>query len=142
MKTQWQIYKELEQIPNGTFPPSANKLMIAFYQSKFWQNLVTQHYQDLSYPEKVEFLQHCLQLNNLDANVDKNKKFGLWQIIWAILNQPIHLPKPFSSQEPYVWTSCNHFGQLIWHIFDPKTGNTLELDSEEQVLVWLEKRHN
>lgn len=140
MKTQWQIYQELEQIPNGTVPPSTNKLMAAFYQSQFWQNLVNRRYQDLSDSEKIKHIQHCFNLNTTD--LDKIEKFTLWQVIWDILNQPIHFPKLFSSHEPYVWTSSNHFGQLIWHIFDPKTGNTLELDSEEQVLVWLEKRYD
>ena len=70
------------------------------------------------------------------------EKFNFFQTIWRILNQPLKLSPFLTQSEPYVWTSSNPLGHIQWHIYDPKNGQTYNLNSEEEVLGWLEKRES
>ena len=62
--------------------------------------------------------------------------------VTSLLEKPYssELSEVFQSPEPYVWKSSNPLGHIQWHIYDPKNGKTYDLNSEEEVLVWLEKR--
>jgi hypothetical protein len=43
--------------------------------------------------------------------------------------------------EPYIWQENDGTtGILWWHIYDPVTGDTLYMESADEVLAWLEKR--
>ncbi len=61
----------------------------------------------------------CLRLNRL------------WQNLTHIL----------ANDEPRVWPQLNRRGQIVsWHIYDPKSGYTIQLGSEIEVRLWLEHR--
>ncbi|HIK57411.1 MAG TPA: hypothetical protein IGS37_19880 [Synechococcales cyanobacterium M55_K2018_004] len=45
-----------------------------------------------------------------------------------------------TNAEPHVWTTRDH-GMSVWHAYDPLTGESLEVGSEEDVRVWLEERY-
>lgn len=138
MKTQWQIYQQLELIPDTVSLPSTDKGTSTFYQSKLWRKLVTFCSQHFSDQQKISHLKSCFQLDYADPQI--TEKFHLFLTIWRLLNQPIQLSEVFQSPEPYVWKSSNPLGHIQWHIYDPKNGQTYDLNSEEEVLVWLEKR--
>jgi hypothetical protein len=46
------------------------------------------------------------------------------------------------SGEPNIWQSMDRHGNLWWHAYDPATGQTSYLSSEEEVLMWLDQRHS
>ncbi len=55
---------------------------------------------------------------------------AIWQAVINVLN---------SSDEPKVWTSKDWFGQTVWNVYLPQSGQTIRLNSEEEVRVWLEE---
>ncbi len=138
MKTQWQIYRQLELIPDGVSLPSSDKGTSTFYKSKLWKKLVTSCSQHLSDQQKISHLKTCFQLDYSDPHI--TEQFHLFQTIWRFLNQPIQFSEVWQSSEPYVWKSYNFLGHIQWHIYDPKNGKTYDLNSEEEVVVWFEKR--
>lgn len=141
MKTQWQIYRQLELIPDTVSLPSPDKGTSVFYQGKLWRGLVNSWSKNLSETQKLSHLNTCFHLDYSDP--DLTEKFNLFQTIWQFLNQPINLSELFHpSSEPYVWTSSNPLGHIQWHIYDPQSGQTYDLNSEEEVLGWLEQRES
>ena len=48
----------------------------------------------------------------------------------------------FMSNEPRIRQKKNRFGKIFWKIYDPVGKQSFRLDSEEDVLVWLEERHH
>ncbi len=45
-------------------------------------------------------------------------------------------------KEPDIWQTLDRHGNLWWHAYDPATGKTSYLSSEEEVLMWLDQRHS
>lgn len=68
--------------------------------------------------------------------VKKPKLFSLvnkvWQYIVTVLAQ---------GQQPRIWQSCDRFGQIGWHGYDPVTERSVCRDSEDEIRVWLEERY-
>lgn len=46
------------------------------------------------------------------------------------------------TNEPDIWQTMDRHGNLWWHAYDPATGQTSYLSSEEEVLMWLDQRHS
>jgi len=138
MKTKWQIYRQLELIPDTVLLPSSEQGISRFYQGKIWHSLVNYCTKNLSEQQTFDHLDACFKLDNSDPNLIK--KFRFFQTIWLILNQPIQPDNFLTKSYPYIWKSSNFSGSAQWHIYDPQSGLTYDLDSEEDVLIWLEKR--
>jgi hypothetical protein len=47
-----------------------------------------------------------------------------------------------SGDEPRIWISHTATGEPCWNAYDPITGRRLYAATENDVLVWLEKRYN
>ncbi len=45
------------------------------------------------------------------------------------------------SNEPDIWQTRDRYGNVWWHAYDPVTGQTSYLSSEEEVLMWLDQWH-
>lgn len=45
------------------------------------------------------------------------------------------------SDEPRIWTSIEHDGQTVWHVFNPVDNSVLAMASEQEVRVWIEERY-
>ncbi|GAB4369991.1 MAG: hypothetical protein Kow00121_10330 [Elainellaceae cyanobacterium] len=43
------------------------------------------------------------------------------------------------SNEPRIWEISDAAGNFAWKIYDPMNDETLQLDSEQEVLSWLEQ---
>jgi hypothetical protein len=135
MKTKWQIYQQLELIPDTVLSPVDEKRISRFYRSKIWRSLVNYCTTNLSEKQIFDHLDSCFKIDLCDPNVTPKKYF--FKTIWLILNQPIQPSHFLNQSEPYIWKSHNFLGSSQWHIYDPKSGYTYDLDSEEDVLVWL-----
>jgi hypothetical protein len=46
------------------------------------------------------------------------------------------------SREPNIWQTMDRHGNLWWHAYDPTTGQTSYLSSQEEVLMWLDQRNS
>ncbi len=49
---------------------------------------------------------------------------------------------PGKTSEPAIWQTMDRYGNLWWHAYDPATGQTSYLSSEDEVLMWLDQRHS
>lgn len=47
-----------------------------------------------------------------------------------------------ASSEPHIWTTEDAQGHTHWKAFDPATNQFVDWLSEEELRVWLEKRHH
>ncbi|SKB13958.1 conserved hypothetical protein [Planktothrix sp. PCC 11201] len=140
MKTQWEIYRKLELIPETVSLPLDEQGISRFYQSKIWHSWVIFCAKNLSEQQTFDHIEGCFKLDSSDPN--STKRFHLFRTLWLILNQPIKFSHFSTKSEPYIWKSYNLGGSTQWHIYDPKSGLTYDLDSEEDVLSWLEKQNS
>ncbi|EAW36895.1 hypothetical protein [Lyngbya sp. PCC 8106] len=46
-----------------------------------------------------------------------------------------------NNSEPRIWQTKTRKGDLIWHIYDPKTGQSEHFSSEQDVRIWIEKQY-
>ena len=87
--------------------------------------------------------QSCQTSHSQDAPIDmthainspvKRIRYFLQQV-WQ------HLSHILANDEPRVWQRVNRRGEVIsWHIYDPRSGYTVQLGSEMEVRLWLEHR--
>ncbi|MGA9379475.1 MAG: hypothetical protein WBV73_11970 [Phormidium sp.] len=45
------------------------------------------------------------------------------------------------ASEPKVWQSSDRAGHTWWNAYDPTTGNSISLDSEAEMRMWIEERY-
>lgn len=136
MKTQWQIYKELELLPDSLSAPSERKFTGVTPLGKVWQRLIDAFAKKLSDQQQVEHLERSF------ARDCSFSPIITWQIIWTFLNQPLFVPSLSASSEPQIWTTLEGDGNIWWHVYDPMTGQKNVLGSEQEVLIWLEEHLN
>ncbi|MBD0300635.1 MAG: hypothetical protein ICV85_00190 [Tolypothrix sp. T3-bin4] len=67
---------------------------------------------------------------NKPAFVSKISKL-LQQIVVSLTKAP----------EPRIGTVKDRFGNIVWCVYDPITGQSARLDSETEVRIWLEQRY-
>ena len=47
-----------------------------------------------------------------------------------------------SDQEIQIWTTTDHYGNILWHAYNPLNDTRVILDSQEEMLRWVEQgRH-
>lgn len=134
MKTQWQIYKELELLPDSIPQPGADNRLFALHLNKVWRVLSNTLPAKLPHEQQVEYLEQCLVLDCGYYLAGNNT----WQKLWTLLNQLLWQPQ--SHTEPRIWQRLDRAGYTWWHVYDPTTGRTAQLESEEAVQIWLEER--
>lgn len=83
-KSQWQIYKELELIPDSVTYSQANNMTFAFGLDRVWRLLIIALTQELVEEQQVEYLERCLAVNNFD--VDSHKGSKTLQKLWTLMN--------------------------------------------------------
>jgi hypothetical protein len=133
MKTQWQIYKELELIPESVSKPEANPSLVAKQVDKAVRSLATQLDGKLHHEQQVDHLEYCLTLNPGATDA------GAWGKLRRSLGQFWQRLELMASSEPKIWQSPDRSGRMLWHIRDPKTGERIDLESEAEVYVWIEQ---
>ncbi len=131
MKNKWQIYQELELIPDSIPAPQATEKTLVRPLAEVWRSLINRLTKNLSYQQKIERLEKCLAR---DCVQHPNG----WQKLWLFLNQPIMKSSLSHFSEPLVWKTSDN-GQTWWHICEPLTGEQFVLDSEEEVRIWLDE---
>ena len=57
------------------------------------------------------------------------KIWGFWRDWWC------------SSNEPQISEITDSTGQTRWEIYEPVRDRTFQLESQQEVLAWLEQRH-
>lgn len=137
MKNQWQIYKELELIADAIPAPQTNPSFLSSWLIHLRRSRSDASPENLSPQQQVGFLEQCWTLDGSEVSATSD----IWQKIWKFLHQPLPLPKfrPTRS-EPQIQKTIDPTGQAWWYVFDPLTGQAAYLESEDEVLVWLEER--
>ena len=46
-----------------------------------------------------------------------------------------------AGNELEIWQSRDRHGNLLWNVHDPRSGRSAQLDSEQEVRIWLEERY-
>lgn len=136
MKSRWQNYKELELIPDTVGDPNRHRIALWDWLSRRQQSRLTKLIENSSFEEKVGYLERSLTLD-CEATAGSS---SFWERLWQMLNQPIPGIWQRSPQEPQISQIADREGHLWWQAYDPLTGQTTYLDSEEEVQIWLEER--
>jgi hypothetical protein len=133
---RWQTYRQLEQIPDAGTAPYASRSVVVLQIDKAWQRWKNRSLQKLTSKQQIQHLEQSLALE--DAPVDTDKT-SFWRTLWVFLNQPIFELSDWSNQEPKVQQVSDQGGQVWWYVYDPQTHESVYLESETEVLIWLEE---
>lgn len=131
MKTQWQLYKTLEQIPDSVSESQVQPQGIRRI-TYLWRSIANAMSGKDASTLQLEHLERCLELE-LTAEM-----MTIWQRCWKFLNQPAAQNRAITA-EPEVWQSVDSSGQTWWHVYSPRTGERADLASEDEVCIWLEQ---
>lgn len=134
---RWQTYRQLEQITGAVTAPRPSRSLLVRQLDKAWQRWADRSLQKLTLEQHAQHLEQSLALE--DATDVADRKPSVWQIIWVFLNQPIFELSSGSSQEPKVQQVSDQGGQVWWYVYDPQTRESVYLESETEVLIWLEE---
>jgi hypothetical protein len=138
MKTWWQLYKELELIPDAVPEPQTNFLFLTAPLKRLWRSLLNSLSKKPVDENPIELLERCLMLEMAEP-----RPAGIsepWHQLRSFLNGVWFEDTSPGWQEPKIWQSLGRDGNLWWHVYDPQTGRTADLESEEEVRIWLEGR--
>ncbi|HIK15008.1 MAG TPA: hypothetical protein IGS53_06895 [Leptolyngbyaceae cyanobacterium M33_DOE_097] len=130
MKSQWQNYRNLEQIDSEIAPPPAKQTLLSRLLSYFWRSRLNRYTEQLSSVRQIEHLEACF------ADQPKSLKQHLLRL-WQVLLQPL-FHREQKPAKPHVWQSRSWNGEDRWHVYDPISGQTTVLLSEQDLLIWLE----
>lgn len=136
MNSQWTTYKQLESIAEDVPEPQPSASIIVNRLIAIRQSFVTQAVDKLDDGQQLGHLEKCLQLDGSDKNTGWSKA---WRRIWQVLNQPLFELNYSNSSEPEI-RRVTDGGQIWWYAYDPLTGQSTYLESEEEVQIWLEER--
>jgi hypothetical protein len=136
MDNHWQTYRELELIADPAAEPLVSHSIIVKQLSRIWRSLTLKRVSQLSYFQQLEHLERCGAIEPRHQS-DRRK---LWRTLWHQLNQPLFSGHSTASHEPKIRQVADQGGRVWWYAHDPLTGQTIYLESEEDVQIWLEER--
>lgn len=134
MTTQWQLYQTLELIPPSVPEPVVSHSPIVNHWGQLRLMLTARSREKLTRWQQVDWLERCY-VTEIKSGLIASCCRG----IWAMLNRPLFSLQASPAPEPQVWQTVDWAGHLWWHVYDPSTGSTADLESEEEVQIWLEE---
>ncbi|MGL5805492.1 MAG: hypothetical protein ACRC2R_15660 [Xenococcaceae cyanobacterium] len=81
---RWQVYKQLELIPDTVLKSSPNKSRFLFGLDIAWQTLLSLLVNELVEEQLVEYLERCWELDESGQNQQNNSSF--LQRLWMLMN--------------------------------------------------------
>lgn len=136
MNPQWQTYKQSELISDTVPEPPVNHSLLVTWLNPGWRFCVNQSLWRRSSLGQIHHVERCWFLEN--SGKAEIQTSG-WQRLWIFLNQPIEVCLGLTN-EPEIQQVADQCGQVWWYIYDPLTGQSFYLESEAEVLTWLEER--
>lgn len=136
MNRQWQNYRQLELIADSVVEPQVGRSVIVAQLSvvcQFWTN---RSVQKMPLKQQRQHLEQCLELEGTQTQTVKK---NIWRTLWVVLNQPIFETSGWATNEPKIQQVSDQGGQVWWYVYDPQTGQSVYLESETEVLIWLEE---
>lgn len=131
---KWQTYQNLELITGSVLEPQASKSVLVQQLDGVWQWQTNRLLQKLPLEQQTQHLEKCIELADIPAG-----KSSIWRSIWIFLNQPIFELSDWSTQEPKVRQVSDQGGQVWWYVYDPQTQESIYLETETEVMIWLEE---
>lgn len=135
MKSQWHLYQDLELIPASSSAPPLSYSPIAQKLMQIWRGHLNRVAAKLTPAQQVERLKRCYATETVGLSEPQG-----WAKVWWLMNQPLFTLQAGRTPEPEVWRSADAAGNVWWHVYDPTTGYTAALETEEEVQIWLEER--
>ncbi len=132
-KYQWKYYQSQELIPSPWDPPQENLFPLIPPLSRLWRSFVNHLTHQFNAFEQLEHLEHCWSLDKIGDEILLPSK--AWQFP-AYLGGGLLL-----TSDPNIWNTVNDQSQSCWHIYDPRTGQIIHFDTEEEVRTWIENRY-
>jgi hypothetical protein len=71
MKSQWQLYKQLELIPDSVPEQPTKRPILTFPLQLAWKLLVDALAKELVYEQQVEYLERCLTQSQTELSLTK-----------------------------------------------------------------------
>ncbi len=136
MNYQWEIYKALELLPDTVPPPPRHGIACLTWLNHYRRAKLNLLAEKRSFEQQVGYLERSLTLDYAHQNTFT----GLWEKLWDVLNRPLVWGLSPACEEPQISQITDREGHLWWQAYDPITGQTTYLDSEQEVQIWLEER--
>lgn len=138
---EWQTYQKLELIAESVAAQSgrsiSGKSVLVAQLNEVWQLWANRLLEKMNFEQQVQHLEQCLALEG--TPIDAGKKSSVWRNLWVFLNQPIFEFAGWATHEPSVKQVSDQGGQVWWYVYDPQTRQSVYLESENEVLIWLEE---
>lgn len=81
MKNQWQLYKQLELIPDSVSQSPTKQTVVVFPLKIVWRVLINALANELVYEQQVEYLERCLAQSQTELHPTNNTWHSLWNLI-------------------------------------------------------------
>lgn len=135
MSKEWQIYQKLELLTDFSEPWASRSILVAQVNNlrQRWSNRLLQKQ---SIEQQRQHLEQCLEREIPPTHAAPS---GFWQNLWVFFNQPLFESARLTTHEPQVQRVSDQGGQVWWHVYDPQTRESVYLESENEVLIWLEE---
>lgn len=133
MKKQWQLYKTLEQIPDSV-PESPAASPAGRRMTRLWRSIMDSMSGKDSGTLQLEYLERCLMLDLASSATASG-----WQRWWDALHRALAMEDRAITAEPKIWQSTDELGRVWWHVYSPRTGERVDLASEDEVCIWIEQ---
>lgn len=140
MNRQWQIYRDLELIPDAIPEPRSPHRDIMIRCRQIWRSLVDGVITNFSDDQCPGHLERCLALTWYQRGIYPRNPSNPWRTVWLILNQPLFTSRSPVFPEPEIQQILDPEGRTWWCAYDPRTGQKTYMESEEEVQHWLEER--
>lgn len=137
MELHWRIYQTLELIPNTVQEPSKGNSAFATWMSQSLQLLVDRFTDGLALKQQIDYLERCWSKSEFEA--DKPASADVLRVIWSVLIQSLYANYHARYSEPRIHRVTGSEGNF-WYAYDPLTGQTTYLESEQDIDRWLEER--
>jgi hypothetical protein len=132
---QWERYQKLELIPK-TVELGGNKPALGLGQA--WKVLLNHLVHRMPPEKQTKYLEKCAELDETDFG--EFRLFEQWQQFWSLVHQSWEIHLLPVRPEPQIWQGKGDNGKLYWFVYDPRTQQTSNWESEDEVRVWLEER--
>lgn len=123
-------------IPDSISAPQVSKTAFTDWLNKIWTEWLDRLVGNLTSEKQVEHLDWCLELEYAQSTVNPTLRQKIWNVLQQVLTERSHS----TPSEPQIRQISDREGHLWWQAYDPMTGQTTYLESEEEVMVWLEER--
>ncbi|HLO47461.1 MAG TPA: hypothetical protein VK211_03445 [Kamptonema sp.] len=80
-----------------------------------------------------------LKLTSIPGKESQTKQQALLSLLKGIF-QPL-LAAIICRDQIRIWQTSDRYGKTLWHAYDPATGRSTSVATEDEMRVWIEQRY-